>query len=155
MDKNIKLFDESCEYIGYEYNEEDNIMYLKGELLGVKNGNLVGDCIFKNLINSNKLLILDFENAKIDGLFIDGLVDVMSQNPFYYIFSTHLKNVPIEELRYYYTKISYLFREEDNFVKINNHNMYSSLIDITNDITKIKEDINAIKIALGDQDEED
>ena len=65
------------------------------------------------------------------------------------------KNVPIEELRYYYTKISYLFREEDNFVKINNHNMYSSLIDITNNITKIKEDINAIKIALGDQDEED
>lgn len=155
MDKNIKLFDGSCEYIGYEYNEEDNIMYLKGELLGIKNGNLVGDHIFKNLINSNKLLILDFENTKIDRLFIDGLVDVMYQNPFYYIFSTYLKNVPIEELRYYYTKISYLFREEDNFVKINNHNMYSSLIGITNDITKIKEDINAIKIALGDQDEED
>ena len=137
------------------YDEEKCSISIEGVDLGFDDGVKFGHRILDILDEEDeiKILRIDFKNINMSKYFIYGLASVASINLFYFSSSTHFENITDDNIKYYY---NYLRHRDDYFENNkNDKDQYNnSLKMIVNDIKEIKDDIRAIKIALGDRDED-
>ena len=150
MEKN-KMLITNTGYIKWDFDEESYTLILEGDGLKEKDGKIIRDIIFDILLNAKdrNILDVDFEKLKTNEEFIRGFVQKIAINLYYFIFSTNFKNMTAESKAYYY---KYLIQ----FLNCNDNDFILPLIkNLAKDISEIKDDIRLIKIALGDQDEED
>lgn len=147
-------------YITWVYDKEANRLTLKNgdnHKLTYKDGIIIGDIIFEILLGnkSNSLLIVDFLEVNINEDFINGILTKVKINPYFFNFSTHFINIDSYYMSYYNKNISKYFNNDNNEdSKSDILIIKNTLSEIVEDINNLKDDIRAIKIALGDQDED-